>query len=428
MQPRFLLVPLALSSLAPAQQPIPAQRKTEERLEKLAAGKTTDEHIAYYSRQAAADPKNTKARAQLALEYLQKMRETGDGKYLNLASNTVKEILAQNPDDRSALRLQNEIRMQLHEFRAVVASARVLVDLYPSDVGSWGNLGDALMELGEYEQAQTAYKQMLTRRPDLASYNRAAYFHFVTGQTPVALSLMRSAIQSGSRVPEQVAWCWAELGDMLFKTGAVAEARTSYSTALQLHSSLHRAHAGLARLDALEGKREQAIEGYKKAQAVVPLPEYAAALQDLYTEGKQARDAQNQSQLLDAVATMAKVNGEKANRVLALIYVDHDRNLTQALALVKAEYENRGDVYTDDALAWVNYKLKKFEEAETAAVKALRLNTAEPTFYYHAGMIAAALGHTEDARKRLNQAIALNPNFDTRAAAEAKRTLESLNR
>ncbi len=404
------------------------QRKAQERTAHLAAGKTTDERIEYFSRQASADSRNTKVRAQLALEYLQKMRETGDGKYLNLASTTVAAILALNPDDASALRLRNEVRMQMHQFRDVASSARQLVDLYPSDVGSWGNLGDALMELGEYEQALNAYKQMLTRRPDLSSYDRAAYFHFVTGQTPVAISLMRNAIQAGSRVPEQVAWCWTELGEMLFKTGAVTEARAAYTNALQLHATVHRAHAGLARLDAIEGKREQAIAGYKKAQAVLPLPEYAAALEDLYTAAKQTKEAQNQKQLLEAVATMAKASGEKANRVLALIYADHNRNLSEALSLIDAEFENRADVYTYDAQGWVLYKLKRFEEAEAAAVKSLRWNTAEPTFFYHSGMIAATLGKKEEAKKRLTQALALNPNFDTQLAAEARRTLETVSR
>jgi tetratricopeptide (TPR) repeat protein len=350
-------------------------------------GKTTDARIAYYSKIVAQRREDAHSRVLLALEYLQKMRETGDGRYLKLAAENVASLT----DNLEARRVRNEIGLQLHQFRQVAQSAEELVGIEPSDTGSWGNLGDALMELGEYRKAAVAYQKMLSLRPNLASYNRAAYFHFVTGNAPMAISLMKMAIETGSKVPEQVAWCWSELGDMYFKTGSLQQAHISYLSALKLHPSLHKAHAGMGRLFANEGKSTEAIASLKRSQDIIPLPEYIAALEDLYTETSQPKKAADQRQLLEAVSTLARANGEKANRVLALIYADHGRKLEVALQLVQNEFENRDDVYTYDALAWVLYKSKRYDEAQAAAVKALQFGTPEPSFHLHAKMIAAAI-------------------------------------
>src|SRR5437016_5897038 len=66
--------------------------------------------------------------------------------------------------------------------------------------------------------------------------------------------------------------------------------------------------------------------------------------------------AKRQRELIDFVDKMARANHEKANRSLALVYADQDRNLDRALELAEAELEVRGDVYTYDALAWVLFK------------------------------------------------------------------------
>ena len=50
------------------------------------------------------------------------------------------------------------------------------------------------------------------------------------------------------------------------------------------------------------GKIGEAIEHYTKAQAAVPLPEYSAALEDLYDASGKPEDARKQAARLDVVA------------------------------------------------------------------------------------------------------------------------------
>jgi tetratricopeptide (TPR) repeat protein len=244
------------------------------------------------------------------------------------------------------------------------------------------------MELGEYERAGQAYSRMFALRPNLASYDRLAYFRFVTGDAASAIALMSEAVAAGDAVPANTAWCLAELGDMYFKTGKFNEATAAYLEALRLFPALHRAYAGLGRVEAAKGQTEAAIHDYEKAQSMVPMVEYAGALEDLYAAAGKPSKSRGQRELIETIEKLGKVTNEKTNRNLALVLADHSRDLAVALSLMQTELPIRGDVYTWDALSWVLFKNGRLEEARTASAKATRLGTPEPAFYRHAKEIA----------------------------------------
>jgi regulator of sirC expression with transglutaminase-like and TPR domain len=77
-------------------------------------------------------------------------------------------------------------------------------------------------------------------------------------------------------------------------------------------------------------------------------------------------------------------------------------------------------------LAWALYKNGRHADAKRAASRALRLGTEDAMFHYHAGMIAAALGHRRAATHHLERALALGPAFDVRQAPMARAELETL--
>src|SRR5438270_13773481 len=87
-------------------------------------------------------------KAGLISAYLQKVRESADSNYLDRASKLVDRMMDKDSSSLTALRLQNEIDLQRHDFKAVAARAEDMTKYAPSDPGGWGNLGDALMELG----------------------------------------------------------------------------------------------------------------------------------------------------------------------------------------------------------------------------------------------------------------------------------------
>ena len=346
----------------------------------------------------ARNPKDLAAEAELTAVWLQKLRETGDGGYLDRASALVARMLTQDPGNYEAMRFQNEIDLQKHDFKAVEDRARDLLRFEPSDAGAWGNLADASMELGNYQAAGEAYAKMFAIRPGLASYNRIAWFRFVTGDPAGAISFMQEAVEAGTgaATPENTAWCMAELGDLYFKTGQSDHAMEAYQSALALFPALHRALAGEARVEAARGNIAAAIASYERAQAIVPMIEYAGALEDLYTSAGMAAKARQQGDTMDVIDRLGTARGESTNRNLAIILADHHRNMAHALELVEAEIASRPDVYTWDALSWVLFQSGRTEEAKAASREAMKFNTPEPKFHEHAAMIAAAAAREHD--------------------------------
>jgi tetratricopeptide (TPR) repeat protein len=369
----------------------------------------TDEHISMYEMLVKAQPDVPHYHNLLAGAYIQKVRETVDFSYLERASLILQNVLAQDAKNYEAQRLRTEIALERHDFHAAAQYSEALTQQAPNDSWNWGTLGDAYTELGNYEKAAEAYQKMVNLRPDLSSYNRAAYFRFLYGDPENGTKIMKMAIAAGSPMAENTAWCQVELGKMYLKTGKLKDAEEAYSAALRNFPNYHPALAGLAQTQAAKRDWKAAIANMKRAQASVPMPDYAAALYDFYTAAGDAKEAKKQKEMIEVIDQVGQAAQEKANRNIAIIFADHDWNLNRALELAQNELEVRGDVYTYDALAWALFKNKKFAEAGEAMQKALKLGTPEPAFYYHAGLIENALGHKEQARELLKKAKDLNP-------------------
>jgi tetratricopeptide (TPR) repeat protein len=414
----------ASTALANGQVSAPDRLRTAQ-----SANLSADERIAAQEKRLKDAPNNPKVQAELASAFIQKLRETTDFAYLNRAAALVEKMLAADPANYDGIRLSAEIETHRHNFPRAAELATNLLKRNPSDTGAMGMLGDSLMEMGQYDAAGEVYERMLAIAPDLASYNRVAYHRFVTGDKQKSVDWMGMAIQAGSRTPENLAWCLVEFGDMLYKTGRTADAHIAYEQALRTLPGYHRAHAALGREFAAAGKFEEAEANFLKAQAVIPLPEYAGALETIYTKLGKTAEAGQQRNLLDVIDKLGRVNGEKGNRALALVYANENRNMDRALEQIRGELETRKDVYTYDALSWVLFRSGNQKDAEAASQKALAMHTPEPMFLYHAGVIAIAGGSEQAGRELLTRALALNPEFsypEARDAAERLGPAQSL--
>ena len=387
-----------------------SQKQTSGGANPLAILKT-DDQIAAYQVLIQSAPENLHYQNRLAAAYIQKVRETTDFGYLDRASKIVDNVVAADRHDYEALRLRSEIELERHNFARVAEDSRELTRLAPDDPWNWGTLGDALIELGQYDAAAEAYQKMVTLRPDMASYNRAAWFRFLAGDMPGAIEIMQRAIASGSPSAENTAWCQVELGNLYLKSGRSADAEKAFAAAVKAFPGYHPGYGGLGKSQAVQGRLKEAIASYERAQASTPLPDYAAALYDLYHASGDEKKAQQERDLIDVYDHLNLSNGEKANRNVAMIYSDHNWRPERALELAKAELEMRKDIYTYDALAWALYRNQRYGEAKAAIAEAMKLGTPEPMFYYHAQQIALALGDNAQAAEYGNKIKSLNAEF-----------------
>ena len=391
---RNRLIPLLLTAVAACAQSN-ADRLigalADRSLAEKVAGMKTDDRVAMYSLLAKTKPDNLHYQVLLAGAYVQKTRETTDYTYLDRADSILDGVLSADSENYEALRLQTETQLEPHLFAKAVESSRRLIQIDGADPWNWGTLGDSYIEIGDYVPAAEAYQKMVSLRPDLASYNRAAHYRFLFDDVPGALAIMKKAIEAGSSSPENVAWCMVDLGNIYFKTGQTALAQESFTDALRTFKNYHPAYAGLGKVLARAGDLKGAIAAYQRAQEITPLPDYAAALYGLYKKTGQEAEAKKQVELLDVIDKVSRSSGEKANRNLVFAFIDLDIKLDRALELAQGELDFRRDIYSYDALAWALYKNHRYAEAQEYMQKALALGTPEQIFQAHADAITQSL-------------------------------------
>lgn len=71
----------------------------------------------------------------------------------------------------------------------------------------------------------------------------------------------------------------------------------------------------------------------------------------------------------------------------------------------------RRDVYSDDMLAWTNFRAGNLDAAKEYIVKALRLGTRDAAMHFHAAMIYRALGNDDEFNRHAATVADINPNF-----------------
>ena len=396
-------------------------------------------HIIHSAQSVVArNPKDAAGYAGLGAAYFQRARETGDIGDYQLAEESLNQSLDLVSADFSAdaaLATMAEVCMGEHRFTDALSYAQKALSLGTGDVSPFAIVGDAYADMGEYEKAGSAYGRLTPRdmtlspRAAYARDSRLSYLKFIAGDTAAAIALMNTAVAEGVEAQlksENLAWLYYELGEYETQAGDAASADAAYLAALNIHPGDYRVLAALGKLRANNGRYAEAIVLYQKAIAVVPMPLFIAELGDLYARAGNQEEAQKQYALVEYIGRLGRINQVLHNRDLALFYADHDRKLPEALDLAQKELEVRHDIYTWDALAWALYKNGKLTEAADASDKALKFGTRDPLLLFHAGMIAEGLGHREQARSELQQALNINPHFHLIYADAAQQRLAAL--
>jgi tetratricopeptide (TPR) repeat protein len=385
---------------------------------------STEQAIQLYQDQVQRHP-NALNYVLLGQMYVRKARETGDLGCYDRAEAAVRRALELDRNNVSAQATLAQVLCAGHQFAEGLRLAQEVYHNNPRSSEILFIVGDAHLELGNYPEAEQAYRDLQRQNPRAFVQSRQARLAELKGQTNEALRLMEQAAQEEAPAAlsrESRAWYPMRLGEMCYNAGRLEEAAKHYEAALNDSPRFAAALAGLGKVRAAQGKPEQAIELYKRA--VVNNPDLAmlAELADLYTRLGNEFLARLNYEKLEQTAR----NKDAYNRELSLFYSNHGRNLAEALALAQKDLAVRKDIYAYDTLAWALYKNDRPEEAAAAIAQALKLGTRDATLHYHAGMIYARLGEKAKARGHLEQALAINPYFSLQHAAEAKRLLAGL--
>jgi tetratricopeptide (TPR) repeat protein len=391
----------------------------------------TDRTIAPLQQRLVRTPEDTTLLNRLGFAYLQKARESGDPSFYTKADGVFQMALTIDTRDQSALIGASTVAAARHDFTQALTFAQQARDLDPEDPDVNGALGDALIELGRYDEALAAFQVMLDTRPDLNAYVRTAYARELHGDPEGATEAMRLALEASRPTGETSAWVRSQLGNLYFNRGDFAGANEQYEASLAAFPGYIYALAGLARVAAADEHYDQAIELYGEVVSRQPVLDHVAALGDIYQAAGREADAQREYDLASAIDSLYRANGINTDVEMALFLADHpsgEGRLDEPLAQAETAYQARpGSIRAADALSWVLYKAGRYEEAAVYSKEALRLGTQDPLLLFHAGMISHQSGDDDGARVYLSNAMKLNPRFSVLHADEAAAVLAELN-
>jgi len=337
-----------------------------------------------------AQPGDVAAAVLLADALLRQARAANNVRAAGRAGEVLKGVLDEDPGQYDALRLLGAIDLSQHRFRDALEVARRARDLRPDDAWNYGVMGDAQIELGDYEQAYDAFDTMMALRPSAAAYARVAYARELRGDLTGALQAMQMAAQATApQDPEAQAWYAAQTGELNFKLGRTEDAERDFRYGTFVFPRYPLAMIGQGKVKAARGDFDGALTIYLDQLTRTPTLDLAARVGDLYARRGDAAQAERYYQMAEDVAGPGLVQTE-AN--LALFLADHDRRLPDAVTIAEAVSKTRRDIFTEDALAWAYYKAGRVDEALAASQLALRTGTRDEALLARAARIRTAAG------------------------------------
>ena len=347
----------------------------------------TDQRILRAKRATEKMPNASEGYNQLASAYMQKARETSDFSLNASAEDAINRSLVVEPDNYDALKLRAKLQLTYHRFAEALETTRRAQTVCTDDHDVWGQITDALVELGDYPGAVKAAQQMVDLRPDSSSYARVAYLRSLHGDTEGAIQAMIASVKAANpNDPEAMAWCRVQLGNELMNARRFDAAEREFDEALRIFKNHPLALRAKAHARIQAGDIQGAVEICETEQAKVLSADAAQMLGDLYAQLGHHDAAAKEYQKFE---TLERENAaiERSWRHMINFWLDHDRNLEQALTLAAQEYEARKDIFTCDSLAWALFKNGRVAEAKKFMTEALRTGTKDSRINSHAETI-----------------------------------------
>ena len=373
-------------------------------------------------REAPSDPD---AYAQLGLAYLQQVRETGDPTFYPRAQGTFEQALRLDSRDFTATSGLGSLALARHDFRRALALGEQAARISPGVARNYGVIADAQIELGRYGAAERTLQHYVDVKPELSSYARVSYFRELHGDLPGALSAMRLAVTAGGGTAENVGYVQALVGKLHFDGGdyASAEVPTGRRSRRIRASPLPPRASPEWRRHVATTRSPSAAPGADPAAAV-------ARVRDRPRRHRAGRRHDRGRATRLSVGwgrdpSPASERGQHRCRLLALLEADHG-DPSQAVDLAGRAWAVAPSVRSADAYSWALSAAGKDSEALAMSERAMRLGSRDPSFLYHAGMVALRAGRTERAKSFLSRLVSQSPRFNPLYAPRAERALEGL--
>ena len=195
------------------------------------------------------------------------------GRYAELEART-RWLVKQHPDSGTAWKaLGLSLQMQ---GKAALPALRKTTELLPDDAEAHNNLGNALKELGQFEDALLAYGRALDLNPDFAeARNNRGHALRDLGRLDEALADCRRAVE----LKPDFAEAHINVGLAMQQLGQYSGAVASYGKALEIRPDSAEAYSNLGNALHALGRLDDAIASCRRALAIDP--DFAGAYSNL---------------------------------------------------------------------------------------------------------------------------------------------------
>ena len=381
--------------------------------------------VDHYRHALRAEPQKAGNYVALASLFLQEARVTGEHhECVAKAQQLVEQALRLDPNNFEALLASASISMTKHRFEEARAIAERALAQNADNASAYGILTDALVELGHYDEAVQACDRALQLRPDLSSYARAAYLREVHGDLDGAIAAMRLACDAGIAGHENRAWALQQLGTLYLKKSKLDTAAFIFNGILQERPQYAYALSGLAKVHTAHGEYQRAIELLQQAYGLVPDHAFLQFLLELHRAVGDHDSAARIGELIVAAIQQHEEDGWQVDLEYAAFCTASESSLDSAVRRAQREYERRPrNLDALSTYAWALYKNDRATEAAPLIEAALRRNPSDARLHFRAGMIAAALAHSEAAAQHLRASLTTHADLSLMEVQAARELL-----
>lgn len=195
---------------------------------------------------------------------------------MNLYSKAIpslKRTLVIEPYNIAALKLLGFDQFKLARYGDAVLTYRQLIKLTPKDMAAWNNLGAALQQSGDIDDALATINEtgkLQGEGPQLASLHRAAGYIYLKKGDADSLKMAREEYLLAVKENSQDASSYNGLGQVAQKEGKLEEALADFQKAVSVNPKFSDAFNNEGVIYERKGDDTQAIAAYRKALTISP--------------------------------------------------------------------------------------------------------------------------------------------------------------
>jgi putative PEP-CTERM system TPR-repeat lipoprotein len=394
-----------------------------------------------------------KAADSLIPPYIEKANLQMLGGHIDNASETLTAALQRDKNNMLVRGFLAKVLALQQKPQDAIREASIVLAAMPSNEDAMVARGDALLKLGNFEEAVKQFRKLAELRPNYSFYwHRLGGAESLHGETAASLVHLRKAVELKPDLAQAITDLIVLHSQLKQYDEALGELDRLPKVSIptdEIHRLRGQVYAAKGDAVAAEHEFQSAIEvnpnGYSNYMALAQLSltrkDHAQAMREvdrLITRDSRLPQAfflkayllQLRNDIAGAILNYRKVldldpeNPEASNN-LAWLLSEDPKNLTEALGLAqKARRTRPEDPEMADTLGWVYYKMKSYTLAVDQLLFSLN-NRSRPgaEHYYRLGAAYSAKGELQRANAMLRRSLQLNPSFPD--AANARGLLES---